>query len=385
MIKISYKPLYYLLLFAAVGLLFSACDSFTDSSKPFLKKNKVIYLAKSDSIQLLSGKERVVLKIAKPEDPLVTKAKILWIGSQGQQDSTQRKFSDSEEFLSLKIGGLQEGIYTFHIYTLDNKGDQSIGQTITGKVYGADYATSLLNRRIIAIKGIKTNAAQNIIITWDRADTSAGAIGSVVKYMNASERSDSVYVPVDSNKTHIKNMALGDSLLHYYTIYMPSAAIDKFHTDTGKASIPESDVVFDRSGWKIDDNGHHHAHPPSLLIDGNLSSFWNSATHGSKRSLPHSISVDMGSRNTLSGFKIVARPTPVPAGTNQNPRDITIQFSNDGENWQNGENFTLPLNKTITQTTISLSHPVNAQYFKITITSNVGNTDVSNLNEIYAF
>jgi hypothetical protein len=384
MIKPSQKPLFYLLFFA-IGLMFSACDSFTDSSKPFLKKKKTIYLAKSDSIQLFSGKNRVILKIAKPKDPLVTKAKILWIGGQGQQDSVQDKFPNNKRFLNINIDSLEESTYTFHIYTLDDKGDQSLSQAITGKVYGIAYVNSLLNRGISAIKGIKTNTTQSIIINWGRADTSAGEIGSVVKYINTKKRSDSVYVPVDSNKTHIKNMALGDSLLHYYTIYLPSVSIDRFYTDTGKVSISTSDVVFDRSGWEISDNGHHPSHLPSLLIDGNTSSFWNSATSGSKRSLPHFISVDMGSRNTLSGFKIVARPTPVPAGTNQNPKDITIQFSNDGKSWQKGESFTLPFNNTITQTNIFLSHSVITQYFKFIINSNVGNKSISNLNEIYVF
>lgn len=142
----------------------------------------------------------------------------------------------------------------------------------------------------------------------------------------------------------------------------------------------------DKSSWSIhkSDAGDKSSYQASNLIDNDdlgTFAYWPSTDPN------HYVSVDMGGSHTLHGFKIIARGQP--GGDNyrlyQDPKKITIQFSSDGKNWRDGEDFTLPIDLQTRTAKIYLSTGVKARYFKIIIRTTVGNKKTPNFNEIYAF
>jgi hypothetical protein len=224
----SYHFLIYVLLSAGLALAFAACSSSTDPYKPFVGKREIKYPQKADTIIVRGGLERAVFEIPRPIDPHVTKVKIFWNNG---TDSVKAKFTKGQDTLKVVADSLETaGSYTFNIYTYDQSGDKSVGQSETVKVYGSTYANSLLNRGINSTDGVKTNTSNRITIYWSKA--SSGSIGTVVKYTNISNKADSVFVSVDSSETLITNISKKDSRLHYSTLYLPTASIDTFYTNT---------------------------------------------------------------------------------------------------------------------------------------------------------
>lgn len=143
---------------------------------------------------------------------------------------------------------------------------------------------------------------------------------------------------------------------------------------------------YNKADWKITECNHPSKYPCSNLIDNNSSTFYNSTYKGSNDPPPpHYIAVDMGESHKIHGFRILGRPGSKAYTWRQNPKEITIQFSNDGKNWRDGQDFTLPFNTEVRKARIFLSGPVKAHYFRLTIKSNVESADVTNFNEIYAF
>lgn len=201
-----------------IVLTFLGCRGYTDLSKPYVSPHEIIYLTKPDSIQVLSGRNRIILKIAIPVDPLVTKLKIAWNDG---KDSLVREVVDNNKFLSVEIDSLEEGIYTFQINSLDNDGDKSLNQMVSGRVYGDNYENLVFSR---SVQDVKLDLSSgNIIIEWNQ--TSPQMIGTKIEYNN-----DSLYVPNDSGKTIITDFKLGDHL-KIGSLFLPdSTAIDTFYS-----------------------------------------------------------------------------------------------------------------------------------------------------------
>lgn len=146
-------------------------------------------------------------------------------------------------------------------------------------------------------------------------------------------------------------------------------------------------IPYSKSGWKVigTDSQHLPKYGASQIIDDSTASFWNTDwEHPS--SPPHYVAVDMGRAHTLSGFNLVDRLSNYSVYLNQDPKKITIKFSDDGTNWGNGEKFTLPFSSTVHKTRIILSKSVKARYFKFIVNANVGaTTPGTNFAEITAF
>jgi hypothetical protein len=141
---------------------------------------------------------------------------------------------------------------------------------------------------------------------------------------------------------------------------------------------------YDRSDWKvIDSDSHYSVYTASTVVDGNPNTFWNTQLHP-PAPFPHYVIIDMGKVNSIEGFRFIGRPAGTYAYLNL--KNIEIQFSDNGHTWKEGKKFTLPLTLQDVEAKVNLSHAVKARYFKIIITSNVGNkSSLTCLAEVYAF
>jgi hypothetical protein len=131
----------------------------------------------------------------------------------------------------------------------------------------------------------------------------------------------------------------------------PVEEIDKTNWTIAESSSEET------SG-EGSDNGH-----AIHVIDSNSETFWHSAWSASQPSYPHSFTVNLNIDQIIKGFTFLHRT----AKYNGRPKDITIETSTDGVNFESLGDFTLG-NDTARQL-IELTTPITIQYFKVTITS----------------
>jgi endo-alpha-N-acetylgalactosaminidase len=105
-------------------------------------------------------------------------------------------------------------------------------------------------------------------------------------------------------------------------------------------------------------NGH-----AKNAIDIDSETYWHSAWSASQPSYPHSITINLHSDETIKGFTFLSRTDKY----NGRPKDITIETSTDGVNFESLGDFTLGDNTA--KQFIELTTPITIQYFKVTITS----------------
>jgi len=144
-------------------------------------------------------------------------------------------------------------------------------------------------------------------------------------------------------------------------------------------------AAIDRSAWTISGLANEEAvgEGPNngraiFAIDPSPETYWHTVYRPSALPPPHWLAVDTKKSQLFHGFKLRGR-SDTPTG---NPRNITVEFSEDGQAWQQGGKFSL---STTTENTFYLPEFKSGRYFKITITETQGNTAFSYFSDIQAF
>jgi hypothetical protein len=141
------------------------------------------------------------------------------------------------------------------------------------------------------------------------------------------------------------------------------------------------DTYADRSDWQVVDVDSEDAAGGNVatnVFDSNVNTIWHTDWQSNPQPPhPHHITIDMGETNSIYGFRITGRQ----GFKRGNPRDILIEVSSDGINWENEESFTLA-NEDIN--TVNLSTPQEAQFFKLTVNASFEDINITHLAEIEA-
>lgn len=123
--------------------------------------------------------------------------------------------------------------------------------------------------------------------------------------------------------------------------------------------------------------GHH-------AFDGDLETFWHSQWRrdedGNRPGHPHYISIDMGQVESLHGIEVFGRTNRV--GDNGNPKDVIIEVSENGEDWQLIEQYTL---ENTASNILYFPEIVNVRYFKMTVLASHEDVYRTHVSEIEAF
>lgn len=190
--------------------------------------------------KLYPGRNRVRIGWGQA-DSYATKVKVYWRNGVVESDLQQDSPVDS-----LTIEGLAQGLYTFTIYAYSSKGDSSAGVTLKGLVYGEDYERTLDNRPVS-----KAGSLYGLLkIKWGEAPVKA--IGTEVRYKNASGGLLSEIISADSDSNVFRHAAHQDSI-YWRTLYLPDpAAIDTFYT--AYAAVPVSPLFYSPVTQRIFDN-----------------------------------------------------------------------------------------------------------------------------------
>src|SRR5688500_8741707 len=134
-------------------LAFCSCSKMDDTYKEFIKEGEITYAKAADSAIVRAGKNRVEIMLT-GLDPRVSKIKVYW---NNKTKSHEASVTSSNGKLNVIIPALEEGAYSFDIYTFDKAGNSSIPKTVIGNVYGDNYSNTLRERGIQytnVIKGV---------------------------------------------------------------------------------------------------------------------------------------------------------------------------------------------------------------------------------------
>ncbi|MGE7777547.1 DUF4998 domain-containing protein [Chitinophaga sp. NPDC101104] len=107
------------------------------------------YAGKVDSLRLSSGDRRIQLSWIHFADPTVENV-VIYYSNSAKKDSVVLpvKRSSHPDTLSYLFPQLQEGMYNFTIYTTNMHGRRSIPVNVSGRAYGDQYRSTLLNRPV---------------------------------------------------------------------------------------------------------------------------------------------------------------------------------------------------------------------------------------------
>jgi hypothetical protein len=213
-----------------------SCTKMDNSYKGFLKDGEIIYTGKADSLTAFSGKNRVKLRWLLVSDPKISKCIAFWNNKRDSLVVPVQK-SAGADVISVLIDNLPEDVYSFEVYTYDDKGHSSVKSEVTGVSYGDIYESSIFNRSINTIS--YSSDKKNVIIKW--YGIAQQAVVVEVRYTDASGSQivknfkalfNAAGAPLGfSNQDILSNYKYG-STFSYRTGFLPTAtAIDTFYTD----------------------------------------------------------------------------------------------------------------------------------------------------------
>jgi hypothetical protein len=231
---IKYKSrIWFACIFCLLASAFISSCSKMDEYKKFTVNGEISYTGKLDSVKVMSGRNRVLVKGLFLADPKVTTCKIFWNNMADSVTIPVNKKAAIDS-LSFFVEKLTEGIQNFVIYTYDKAGNKSIPVYKTGRSYGERYQSSLINRPV----GSAFTAANGVTtITWLGMDRLTGVFATELEYTDLNDKLVTAKAPIDSTTTTLKNLKPGSSL-RYRTLFLPdTTSIDTFYTNYQAQSV----------------------------------------------------------------------------------------------------------------------------------------------------
>lgn len=219
------KHFKYIIYGLVLFLFFYGCKKRDTEFREFFDNHEVVYTGAVGDVVSGAGNLRVSLKWKASSDPSITKYVVYW---NNKLDSQVVVLNGKTDSISTVISGLQEYVYSFLIYSYDNKGNKSIPKEANNvKVYGPVYTSTLLNRAINSEMPYLKYEEGAVILNFN-TDTLNINVNTVIKYTNTSGSvSEAVLLP-DTNSILLKDYKLGTTI-EYKSSYIPAkGAIDVF-------------------------------------------------------------------------------------------------------------------------------------------------------------
>lgn len=222
------KNVFYIVMVALV-LFVNGCSKFDAYKDKYLQDGSISYPGIIDSVTVLSGKNRVILKGLIVADPKLVKYRVFW---NSRNDSIEGPINPTGKIdtFNTTINNLPEGSLTFEIRTYDSDGNISVPVIATGNVYGDIYKSSLTTRGIAKAEVQPDNSA---LINWADVNADAGVIAMQVKFTDNSGINHDTLLPSTAAglSSSLPDFKSGTSL-NYRTAFLPNkTAIDTFYTD----------------------------------------------------------------------------------------------------------------------------------------------------------
>jgi hypothetical protein len=191
----------------------------------FIDDGPIVYPGRADTVLALAGHNRIQLSWAVPSDLNITDYKVFWNFGADSLTVAGRK-PGSADSVKLFIDNLQEGSYSFNVYTYDKDGHKSVATQTTGNVYGNIFSSTIYNRPIRS--SVKDTKNFNLMVEWVGLD--AKCIGTEWLYTDADGLAASSFSPIDDS-TIILSCDVSKPV-SYRSLFLPEPkAIDTFFTE----------------------------------------------------------------------------------------------------------------------------------------------------------
>jgi hypothetical protein len=222
------KNVFYITMLAVV-LIINGCSKFDEYKDKYLQSGSISYPGIIDSVTVLSGKDRAMLKGLIVADPKLVKYRVFW---NSHNDSIEGLITPTGKIEPFKatINNLVEGSLTFEIRTYDKDGNVSVPVIATGNVYGEIYQSSLTTRGITKAEVQPDNST---LINWADVNEDAGVVGMQVKFTdNSGINHDTLLQSAAAGlSSSLPDFKSGTSI-SYRTAFLPNkTAIDTFYTE----------------------------------------------------------------------------------------------------------------------------------------------------------
>lgn len=292
----------------AVALVWGSCAK-QDDWKKYLPDQPKVYPGMATDVNFLPGSNRVMLKWLLVSDPTITLARIFWNnGHDSASVAIDRK--QGVDTIKVIIDNLQETSYTFTIHTYDKEGNKSVPSYVTGRVLGARYESTLLNR---AIQNVSYSGDSKLLaISWAKADT----VNTGTKLWYTDPGGVDRELSIDSATYNTVIPWKVGTKIFYQSSYKPMwYAIDAF-TVVKKDSINVRNVPVAKNAWSVvklpnDVAGDAWGTSLEWLWDGKGGDY-PEIYHTAGDGMPHHFTLDLGAVYALTQVENIGR-------TNANP------------------------------------------------------------------
>ncbi|WP_295128728.1 DUF4998 domain-containing protein [uncultured Chitinophaga sp.] len=327
--KKIYKGVWLLLGLAGA---FAACRDMDDNYKDYIVNGGITYPGKPQKVSLHPGNNRAMLQWLKGTDPKVVKARIFW---NNYTDSVELDMPSKGDTVNYTFATLPEGDYTFNIRTYDEKNNASIPVEISGRVFGATYGGTLLNRPVSASELAFSGSLK---IGWGSPDTVNGAFAMEVKYINVAGAETITRFGIKETNTEITDFKPGGTY-EFRTLFLPdSLAIDTFYTPF---QLAKNEFKLAKQGWiayanSFEPSGQQPNGAPTKILDDNAETYWHSVHTSPSPRYPHWVVV--GTINTVELTRV-----ELTSRSSHFREDFTafrLEGSMDGNTWTEYGSFT---------------------------------------------
>ena len=299
---------------SVLSLLFS-CSDMMDVHKEYVEGGEIIYAPRVDTCIFIAGRERALFAFKLYNSPNVKNVEVYW---NSRNDSlfvpvTPTSGLDSFEVI---LPGLPESSYTFEVRTSDGFGNKSLWTTGFCNTYGANYQSTVANRRIREVSMSEYGGE----IAWLPATD--GLVRMETRYRKTEGATATIFTPADENGTQCLDAAAGSGF-EYRSVYIPEEqSIDTFYTDwvSSEDAFPAI-FLYDRSKWTVlscSDETASDGGGMTTVIDGDNGTYWHSKWDGGNAPLPHWIIIDLGNELNAVKFDFLRR--------SNNTDDKTVEF-----------------------------------------------------------
>lgn len=221
-------PCFFLMALVSIVL---SCSKMDNTYRDFIKDGEIIYPGKPESLQIFPGNGRIDLSMVLISDPKITKVRAFWNNGLDSTEKTIQRTSAADT-VRFSLTGMQEGTYTFDVYTYDKDGHRSVKSDIIGSVFGDRYINSLYNRTFSSVSYMAGGKAR--LIWVGPADQ---MIGQEIRYTDSSGVLQTLIEPrYKADGTTLKDTTIltafrKGSSFDFRTLFKPEpASLDTFYS-----------------------------------------------------------------------------------------------------------------------------------------------------------
>ncbi|MCH5597872.1 DUF4998 domain-containing protein [Niabella ginsengisoli] len=237
------KIIFFLSIVSCIVVL-SGCEKGSDYYyAKYLNEAEIAKPGKVDSIQILPGDNRALLRFRVGPDRRVTKLKVAYNTS--LSNSINTKFidlsgADYGSFSEVEIADIPEATLFVEVVSYNQAGDSSTTAPVVSTIYGERYRSVLANRIFENISTVNGNKRINFLEESNKprdATIFYPLQKTIVTYPLASGGTKTVELLLHSNFIVASDIAASGEITHY-SIYKPvPESIDVFNSNTATVTF----------------------------------------------------------------------------------------------------------------------------------------------------